>query len=75
MKAKLILALKRAAWTVAEVFVALCGTDLVSITELNWPRILGICATAGVLSIAKSIIAGMPEHEDTKIYIPHEGDV
>lgn len=67
-KQKIIMAMKRAAWTMAEVLVAMMGADLLMVTEYDWKRIVGVCISAGILSLAKSIIAGMPEHDDVTIY-------
>ncbi len=55
-KAALIRALKTAAQTLA----ALIGTGAVSIISLDWPQMLGVTATAAVLSLLTSL-AGLPE--------------
>lgn len=52
----------RAIKTFAQTLVALIGTTAVSITALDWAQILGVGATAAVLSILTSL-AGLPEVE------------
>ena len=48
--------------TVAQTLVALIGTGAVGIVDLDWPKMLSVAATAGVLSILTSV-AGLPEVE------------
>ncbi len=60
-KAALIRALKTAAQTLA----ALIGTGAISIIELDWMQMLGVTATAAVLSVLTSL-AGLPEIDDVK---------
>ena len=60
-KAALIRALKTAAQTLA----ALIGTGAVSIIELDWMQMLGVTATAAVLSVL-TYLAGLPEIDDVK---------
>lgn len=55
-------ALKRAGWTVAQVAIATIGTTAV-ISEVNWILVLDSCALAGILSLLKSAVVGMPETE------------
>lgn len=50
----------RAVKTVAETALALIGADMVNIVSLDWLNIVGVCATAGVVSILVSI-KGLPE--------------
>ena len=50
----------RAVRTMAQGAVALIGTNMVSIVDIDWPQILGCVATMGVLSILMSL-AGLPE--------------
>ena len=59
LKAAIIRAIK----TMAQGAVALIGTDMVSIVDINWAQILGCVATMGVLSLLTSI-AGLPEVGD-----------
>lgn len=68
IKKKLIAALKRSGWTMLEVFVTLAGTDTVGVTDLDWLRIGNICLMAGILAFAKSLLVGMPEHDDVEIH-------
>ena len=60
MKKKLIAALKRAAWTAAETALAMIPVG-VRIEEVEWIHVLSVVALAAVLSLLKSIVAGMPE--------------
>lgn len=50
----------RAVKTVAETAISLIGADMVNIVSLEWPHIIGVCATAGVVSLLVSI-KGLPE--------------
>lgn len=56
-------ALTRAAKTGAQTLAALIGTGAVGVTELDWPSMLSVTATAVVLSLLTSI-AGVPESAD-----------
>lgn len=60
MKEKLIAALKRAGWTAAETALAMLPVG-VGIEEVQWLHVLSVVALAAVLSLLKSIVAGMPE--------------
>lgn len=62
MKDKLIAALKRAGWTAAETALAMLPVG-VGIEEVQWLHVLSVVALAAVLSLLKSIVAGMPEVE------------
>lgn len=62
MKEKLIAALKRAAWTAAEVALAMIPVGA-GLEEVNWLHILSVVATATVISLLKSVIISMPEVE------------
>lgn len=55
----------RAVKTAAQSLVACIGTSAVNIVQLDWPQMLGIAATAAVVSIATSI-AGLPEVDGGK---------
>ena len=48
-------ALERAIKTVAQTLVALIGANAVSVTSLDWPSLLGVSATAGIVSILTSV--------------------
>lgn len=63
MKQWLIAAAKRAAKTAAQVAVTLIGADMVSVVSLDWPQIVGVCATTAVVSLLTSV-AGIPEVDD-----------
>lgn len=60
IKEKLIAAIKRAAWTAAETALAMIPVG-VGIEEVAWIHVLSVVALATVLSLLKSIVAGMPE--------------
>ena len=60
MKEKIIAALKRAAWTAAETALAMIPVG-VGIEEVEWIHVISVVALAAVLSVLKSIVAGMPE--------------
>lgn len=53
----------RAGKTAAQTAVTLIGTVSVSIASLDWLQILGISATAAVVSLLTSV-AGLPEVDD-----------
>lgn len=55
-------ALKRAGWTIAQTALGGIGSAVL-ITEVNWLWILNACAMAGVASLLKSALVGMPEAE------------
>lgn len=53
----------RAAKTAAQTALAAIGTTAVAITELDWPQIAALAATAAVTSVLTSIV-GVPEVEE-----------
>lgn len=53
-------ACSRAIWTVCETFIGVVGTATL-IEEVNWEIALSSAAVAGLVSIAKSILKGLPE--------------
>ena len=52
----------RALHTVAQTAIATIGTA-VMLTEVNWLAVLSASALAGVVSLLKSIVIGLPEVE------------
>ena len=50
----------RAIKTFCQGAVALIGADYISIIDIDWPYILGTCATMALLSLLTSV-AGLPE--------------
>ena len=50
----------RAIKTAAETAVSLIGANAVNIVSLDWPNIVGVCATAGIVSLLVSL-KGLPE--------------
>ena len=63
----------RAIKTMAQGAIALIGSDMVSIIEINGPQILGCVATMGLLSILTSI-AGLPAVDDTVEVIQYDDE-
>ena len=55
----------RALKTFGQTLVALISANTIEITALDWPQLLGIAATATVLSFATSL-AGLPEVPETE---------
>ena len=53
----------RAIKTFCQGAVALIGADYISIIDIDWPYILGTCATMALLSLLTSA-AGLPELEN-----------
>ena len=53
---------ERALWTVGQVFIA--GTASAAlISEVNWKEVISACILAGLVSLVKSIVVGIPEVE------------
>ena len=50
----------RSVKTVAKTAVSLIGANAVNIVSLDWANILGVCATAGIVSLLVSL-KGLPE--------------
>jgi hypothetical protein len=48
-------AAERALKTLAQTLVALIGANAVSVMELDWPQMLGVAATAAVVSVLTSV--------------------
>lgn len=68
-KAVIISALKRAVWTMAEVALSMMSVGM-AISDINWAHVLSVTAVAGIISILKSIVIGMPETDmDGKLII------
>lgn len=53
----------RAARTMAQVFISTVGVATV-LEEVNWRFAISAAALAGLLSVATSVITGLPEVED-----------
>ena len=56
-------ALERAVRTFAQVLLTLIGVDLVDITQLDWPHILGVSATVAVVSLLTSVVNALGMQE------------
>ena len=53
----------RALKTFCQGMIALIGADYINIVDIDWPTILGTCATMALLSLLTSV-AGLPELRD-----------
>lgn len=51
--------------TMAEMGIALIGTNVIGITDVNWIGVLSGCALAGVLTIL-TCIKGLPELKEVE---------
>ena len=56
----MVATLIRAIWTMAEVALSMI-TIGAAVTEIDWPHMLSVAVVAGVYSILKSIVTGLPE--------------
>jgi hypothetical protein len=54
--------LVRAIWTFCEAFIATIGTTAV-IEQVDWKIVLSTSVLAMIVSVAKSIVVGLPEVE------------
>lgn len=50
----------RAAYTIAETAIGVIGTATV-MGDVNWPMVASASVLAGIVSILKSVIVGLPE--------------
>lgn len=53
----------RAAKTVAQTAVAMLGTGMVGILDIDWLNVLSVSLLAGIVSLLTSL-AGLPEIDD-----------
>ena len=53
-------ALARAIWTLCETFIGIAGAASL-IEEINWHVVISSACLAALLSLAKSIVKGLPE--------------
>lgn len=58
-----IAAAHRALWTFCETFIATIGTAAL-IEEVAWNHVLSASVLAAIISVAKSIMTGLPEVEE-----------
>lgn len=54
----------RAIRTMAQTAVALIGTNVIGVTEVNWMGVASGAALAGIVSILTSVATGLPEVEE-----------
>lgn len=52
-----IAAAERAIKTFAQALIALIGTQMVNIVDLDWPQMLGASATAALISVLTSLVS------------------
>ena len=57
----------RAVKTMAQAAIAMIGTSAV-MADIDWKLVLSASVVAGILSVLTSL-AGLPEVDDTKIYV------
>lgn len=58
----LVAAARRALWTFCETFIGTIG-PAVLVEEVSWHYVLSASTLAAVISLAKSVIVGLPEVE------------
>lgn len=58
----LVAAARRALWTFCETFIGTIG-PAVLIEEVSWHYVLSASTLAAVISLAKSVVVGLPEVE------------
>lgn len=63
MKEKIIAALKRAGHTAAQTALGMIAVGA-GMEDIDWVRIVSVCAVAAVISLLKSAVVGMPEVTD-----------
>lgn len=63
---KFIAALKRAAWTAAEVAIPMIPVGA-RFEDVEWFHVASVVLVATILSLLKSVVAGMPEIKNEKI--------
>lgn len=63
----------RAIKTFCQGAVTLIGADYINIVDIDWPYILGTCATMALLSLLTSA-AGLPELEDYSVEVENEDE-
>lgn len=56
----IIAAARRALWTFCETFIGTIGPAVV-IEEVSWHYVLSASTLAAIISLAKSVIIGLPE--------------
>lgn len=57
---------KRALYTFAETMIGMITVGQ-AFTEVNWVHIMSVSAVAAIVSVAKSIVVGMPEVQKEKV--------
>lgn len=58
----LVAAARRALWTFCEAFIGTIG-PAVLIEEVSWHYVLSASTLAAIISLAKSVVVGLPEVE------------
>ena len=59
----LVAAARRALWTFCETFIGTIG-PAVLIEDVSWHYVLSASTLAAVISLAKSVVIGLPEVEE-----------
>ena len=59
-------ALIRAIWTVAETSLALIGTSTM-LEEVSWKMVISSSILAGIISLLKSVVTGLPEVDESEV--------
>lgn len=57
-------ALMRAIRTMAQSALAVIGTDVIGLLDVQWPAVVSSALMAGVTSVLMSIVLGIPEAKD-----------
>lgn len=57
---------KRALYTFAETMIGMITVGQ-AFTEVNWVHIMSVSAVAAIVSVAKSIVVGMPEVQKEEV--------
>lgn len=65
-------ALIRAIWTIAETSLALIGTSTM-LEEVSWKMVISSSILAGIISLLKSIVTGLPEVKESEVEINGTG--
>lgn len=58
----LVAAARRALWTFCETFIGTIG-PAVLVEEVSWHYVLSASTLAAIISLAKSVVVGLPEVE------------
>ena len=65
---------ERAAKSVAQSLILLIGTDAISVTDLDWQKIIGISITYGIISVLTSIASYGPAGDNASLVLGDNTD-